>query len=144
MSIGKLIHVAVAGPAAVRLLWDDGHVACIDLSGAIAAHPALRPLSDPATFAQVAVSDLGWSIEWPGELDFGSRQLRRWGDEQAGETMAPAAFRAWVDAHGFTLDRAAQALGLSRRIVSYYLSGEQPVPKTVMLATEGFDHRAAA
>jgi hypothetical protein len=34
-----------------------------------------------------------------------------------------------------TLDTAASALGLSRRTIAYYLSGEQPVPKTVMLAT---------
>jgi len=32
---------------------------------------------------------------------------------------------------------------LSRRTVAYYLSGEQPVPKTVMLATEGYDKRQA-
>ncbi|MEP7349664.1 MAG: hypothetical protein ABI668_06885 [Sphingorhabdus sp.] len=43
-----------------------------------------------------------------------------------------------------TLDRAVDALGLSRRTIAYYLSGEQPIPKTVMLATEGYDHRRAA
>lgn len=41
-----------------------------------------------------------------------------------------------------TIDRSA-ALGLSRRTVAYYLSGEQPVPKTVMLAAEGYDGRRA-
>jgi predicted transcriptional regulator len=49
-----------------------------------------------------------------------------------------------MEGHGLTLDRAAEALGLSRRIVAYYLSGEQPVPKTVMLATEGYDKKQAA
>ena len=58
--------------------------------------------------------------------------------------MPAAAFRAWMEGHGLTLDRTAEALGLSRRIVAYYLSGEQPVPKTVMLATEGYDKRQAA
>jgi hypothetical protein len=29
-------------------------------------------------------------------------------------------------------------LGFARRTVAYYLSGEQPVSKTVMLATEGY------
>jgi hypothetical protein len=33
---------------------------------------------------------------------------------------------------------------LSRRMIAYYLSGEQPIPKTVMLATEGFARRMAA
>jgi hypothetical protein len=43
-----------------------------------------------------------------------------------------------------TVIRASEALGLSRRTVTYYLSGEQPVPETVMLATEGYDKRRAA
>ena len=43
-----------------------------------------------------------------------------------------------------TATSCREALGLSRRTVAYYLSGEQPVPKTVMLATEGYDSRRAA
>ena len=58
--------------------------------------------------------------------------------------MPAAAFRAWMERHAFTLDRADEALGLSRRTVAYYLSGEQLVPKTVMLATEGYDGRREA
>ena len=103
-------------------------------SGAGAGHDAFA----------VAAED-GWSVEWPAcGIDLGSAQLRRWADEQAGEAMPAEAFRAWVEGHGLTLDRAAEALGLSRRTVAYYLSGEQPVPKTVMLATEGYDKRQAA
>lgn len=58
--------------------------------------------------------------------------------------MPAEAFRAWMERHALTLDRAAEAPGLSRLTVAYYLSGEQPVPKTVMLATEGYDGRGAA
>ena len=91
------------------------------------------------------VAEDGWSIEWPDSgIDLGAPQLRRWADEQAGEAMPAKAFRAWTERHGMTLDQAAVALGLSRRIIAYYLSGEQPVPKTVMLATEGYDRRQAA
>jgi hypothetical protein len=46
--------------------------------------------------------------------------------------------------HNFTLDRAAEALGPSRRTVAYCLSAERPVPRTVMMATEGYDRRRAA
>lgn len=58
--------------------------------------------------------------------------------------MPAEAFRAWMEGHGLTLDRAAEALGLSRQTPACYLSGEQPVPKTVMVATEGYDKRRAA
>ena len=50
-------------------------------------------------------------------------------------------FRAWMEAHALTLDGAASALGLSRRMIAYYASGEKPIPKTVLLATEGLRAR---
>ena len=95
-------------------------------------------------YGSMALVADGWSLEWPSEIDFGAAQLRRWADEQAGEVMPAAEFRAWVEARGLTPDRAADALGLPHRTVALYLSGEQPVPKTVMLATKGYDRRAAA
>jgi hypothetical protein len=144
MSIGKISSVAVQGPSTLEIAWDDGRRARIDLAPIISARPVLAPLGGPEEFARVAVSADGWSLEWPSGIEFGAAQLRRWADEQAGETMPAARFRAWMERHGMSLDRAAEALGLSRRTIAYYLSGEQPIPKTVMLATEGYDHRAAA
>jgi hypothetical protein len=145
MSIGRIESVVTRGEAGLVVAWDDGRRAEIDLAPLIAARKGLAPLADPDLFHRVHVSDDGWSIEFPQcGIDFASAQLRRWADEQAGEAMPAATFRAWMEGHGLTLDRAADALGLSRRTVAYYLSGEQPVPKTVMLATEGYDKRQAA
>ncbi len=144
MNIGKLAGVSVSGETTLALVWDDGHTARIDLAPITAARKALTPLTDSTEFARVALSADGWSIEWPSGIDFGAPQLRRWADEQAGQAMPAAAFRSWMDGHKFNLDRAAEALGISRRTVAYYLSGEQPIPKTVMLATEGYDRRLAA
>lgn len=145
MSIGRIEAAQTGGASTLGVTWDDGRQAEIDLAPIIAARKALAPLADPEAFRRIHVAEDGWSIEWPAcGVDFGSAQLRRWADEQAGEAMPAEAFRAWMDRHGFTLDRAAEALGLSRRTIAYYLSGEQPVPKTVMLATEGYDARRAA
>ncbi len=144
MNICKIATVAIAGEHLLALEWDDGRVSLIELATLIASRPNLVQLAEAAEFEKAALSADGWSVEWPCGIDFGAQQLRRWADEQAGETMPSLAFRAWMDRHGLTLDRAADALGLSRRTIAYYLSGEQPVPKTVMLATEGYDHRRAA
>ena len=144
MSIGKLTTLTVSGTGAVTLTWDDGETAPVDLAAIVASRKALEPLADPAEFARARLSDDGWSVEWPSGVDFGAPQLRRWANEQAGKAMAPAAFRGWIERHRFTLDHAAEALGLSRRTVAYYLSGEQPVPRTVMLATVGYDRQEAA
>jgi hypothetical protein len=145
MSIGKIESVESRGRSALAIEWDDGRRLEVDLAGIIARRPALAPLMKARTFDKVRVAEDGWAIEWPRcGIDFGSPQLRRWADEQAGEIMPAEAFRAWMERHGLTLDRAADALGLSRRTIAYYLSGEQPVPKTVLLATEGYDKRQAA
>lgn len=145
MSIGRIESAHTRGAATLSLVWDDGRRAEIDLAPVIAGRAALAPLVDPALFHRVRVAEDGWSVEWPDcGVDFGSAQLRRWADEQAGEAMPASAFRAWMERRNLTLGRAAEALGLSRRTIAYYLSGEQPVPKTVMLATEGYDARRVA
>jgi hypothetical protein len=145
MSIGRIESAVAKDRATLLLAWDDGRRAEVDLQAVIAERTALAGLARPEVFRRVRLSEDGWSVEWPDcGIDFGSPQLRRWADEQTGEAMPAAAFRAWMHRHGFTRDAAAEALGLSRRTVGYYLSGEQPVPKTVMLATEGYDNRRAA
>jgi hypothetical protein len=145
MSIGRIESVITRDEAVLVAIWDDGRRCEIDLGPIIAARKVLAPLADPETFHRVHLADDGWSVEWPDVgIDLGAAQLRRWADEQAGEAMPAEALRAWMEGHGLTLDRAAEALGLSRRTVAYYLSGEQSVPKTVMLATEGYDKRRAA
>jgi hypothetical protein len=145
VSIGRIESAVTRGQAILVVAWDDGRRAEVDLAPVIAARKVLAPLADPEIFHRIHLADDRWSVEWPAcGIDLGSAQLRRWADEQAGEAMPAEAFRAWVERHGLTLDRAAEALGLSRRTVAYYLSGQQPVPKTVMLATEGHDKRQAA
>lgn len=142
--IGKIESVAVIGDKQLEIGWDDEHVAPVDLSEVIAAHKALSALKKKSEFARVAVSKDGWSLEWPSGVDFGAEQVRRWADEQAGELMRVSDFRAWMDEHNLTQEGAAQALGLSRRMIAYYLSGEKSIPKTVMLATEGWARRVEA
>jgi hypothetical protein len=142
--IGKITSVAVIGDKRLEVAWDDGHVAAVDLSEVVATHKALASLKNKGEFARAIVSHDGWSIEWPGGVDFGAQQLRRWADEQAGEAMRASDFRAWMDEYGLTQEAAASALGLSRRMIAYYLSGEKVIPKMVMLATEGWAAREEA
>lgn len=143
-SLGKIESAALLGGARMEIGFDDGHVAIVDFAPVLEGRKALAPLKAAREFERVRISADGWSLEWTCGIDFGAAQLRRWADEQAGEIMAPAAFRAWMARHELTQEAAAAALGLSRRMIGYYLSGEKPIPKTVMLATEGWERRVEA
>ena len=139
MSIGKIKAISVVDTHRLLIEWDDGKTRPVDFGTIIGTHKALAPLTTVAAFAGVSLAADGWSVEWPCGIDFGTAQLRRWADEQAGDVMPAADFRQWLNAQKLTLGTAATALGLSRRTIAYYLSGEQPVPKTVVLATVGYD-----
>jgi hypothetical protein len=65
--------------------------------------------------------------------------------EQNGRADA-VEFIRWRWKHGLSLTDAREALGLSRRQLAYYASGEHEVPRTVLLACKGWEveRRAAA
>jgi hypothetical protein len=44
--------------------------------------------------------------------------------------------RSLIEAGGYTQRGAAQELQISERMMRYYCSGEQPVPRTILLALE--------
>lgn len=138
-------EVRVTGPMQVEARFrGDRRLWPVDLSGWIGRVPMLAPLRDPAVFARVRVIDDGFTLEWASdEIDMGGDQLWRLAGEQAGELMPTAAFRNWRQRHGLSLTTAAELLGLSRRLVAYYDSGERAVPKTVQLACEGWEARQA-
>jgi|GEM_PF-1295232 len=145
MSLGRLTAVRVAGELRLGLQWDDGSSGEVDLRDVVAGRAALRPLAQGDGFATVRVSDDGWSLEWPDSgIDFGAQQLRRWAQEQSGEAMPLAAFLCWLQRHKLSPEQAARALGLAPHDVDRFLSGEAAIPKTIMLATEGYDGRQAA
>ena len=145
MILGKLETVTPVRRGKLAVEFDDGRRATLDLMPLIRKRSNLSPLSNSEVFQRVKVSEDGWSVEWPDVgIDFGVNQLRRWADEQSGRTMSADRFREWMQRNKLTLDSAGEALGLSRRIIAYYLSGEQPIPRTVMLATEGFEARKVA
>ena len=53
--------------------------------------------------------------------------------------MSPAEFRAWRKAHGLKQKEAAEKLGLKKRMIQYYETGNRGakrvlIPKTVELA----------
>jgi hypothetical protein len=127
-------------PLTLRVRWAEGGESLVDVSGMIEAFRIFAPLrSDPEMFAAVTVGEYGTHVAWSDEIDMAASTLWRLAQEQSGATITAEAFRRWRERKAYTLDTAAQALGLSRRIVAYYDRGTRPIPRTVALAVKALD-----
>ncbi|MCF3475964.1 helix-turn-helix transcriptional regulator [Stenotrophomonas geniculata] len=132
--------VAAVAPARLGLQFGDGFAAVVDLTEAIIKHPSLARLADPSVFRAVAPDEWNRGVIFADDddLTLASDNLRAMAVEQAGEHSHQQVV-AWMHHHGLSLDAAAEALGISRRMLAYYRSGERPIPKTVGLAMLGWE-----
>ncbi len=122
----------------LQLTFADGLAAEVDLSGWIADTCALQDLADPGLFAQAHVGEFGATVVWVDEtLDLGADNLRHLAVEQTGG-IGHERLVTWLHDNGLTQAQAAAAIGISRRMLNYYLSGAKPIPKTVWLACLGW------
>jgi len=124
----------------LRVRWQHGGESLVDVSGLVGSFRVYAPLrEDRALFRQVHVGEHETDVAWTDEIDMAADTLWRLAQEQSGETLTAEAFRAWRERKAYTLDGAARALGLSRRMVAYYEQGEKPIPRTVTLATRALE-----
>jgi DNA-binding transcriptional regulator YiaG len=127
-------------PFTLRIRWDKGSESRVDVSGLVETFRVYEPLRrSPEMFARVRVGEHGADVVWTDEIDMSADTLWRLAQEQAGVTMSPDAFRHWRARKAYTLDSAARALGVSRRMVAYYEQGEKPIPRVVALATRALE-----
>ena len=123
----------------LRLTYADGQTLEADLRPWIDTTGALTALADPALFVQAKVGLAGRSVDWiEGTLDLGADNLRNLAVEQAGG-IGHERIWTWLHETGLTLEQAAAALGISRRMLIYYRDGEKPVPRSIWLACLGWE-----
>ena len=123
----------------LHLIYADGQSFEVDLRPWIASTPALRALKDAALFAKAKVGVGGRSVDWIRDaLDLGADNLRNLAIEQAGGIGHERIWN-WLHETGLTLEQAALALGISRRMLIYYRDGEKPIPRAVWLACLGWE-----
>ncbi len=123
----------------LRLAYADGQTFLVDLSERIRTTSFLAPLNDASLFAQAKVGFAGRSVDWvEDELDLGADNLRHLAVEQAGG-IGHERIWSWLHDTGLTLEQAAQALGISRRMLIYYRDGERPIPRAIWLACLGWE-----
>ncbi|WP_067062020.1 DUF2442 domain-containing protein [Roseateles chitosanitabidus] len=134
-----LTRVTPTSRASLELEYADGARFDVSLVDLIRSTPWMSALKDQAVFATVRIGEFGRTVEWPGhdDLELAADNLRAWGVEQAGDISHEFIWR-WMYENNLSLDAAAAALGMSRRMLAYYRSGTKPVPRTVALACLGW------
>lgn len=131
----------------LALRFTDDVAMTVDLTAVMDRYPVLSALRDASLFQAARLDEGGHSVQWGDDdkLELAADNLRALGFEQQGHFSATFLW-TWMARHHLTLDQAAEALGISRRMLAYYRSGERPVPRTVALACLGWEsqHKAAA
>lgn len=131
--------LVVQTPRRLQLGFADGAQLVVDLAATIGKHRALQALNDPGLFASARVDARGGYVVWiEDELELAADNLRNMAVEQAGG-IGHERLWTWLHANTLTQERAADAIGISRRMLNYYLSGAKPIPKTVWLACQGWE-----
>lgn len=124
--------------ARLELAFADGYLATVDLTAWSRRKP-LRALADAAVFAAAHVDARGgYVIFVPDDLELAADNLRNLAVEQAGG-IGHERLWDWMARNGLTQERAAAGIGISRRMLNYYLSGAKPIPLTVWLACVGWE-----
>jgi len=133
----KLEQVEALRPYRLRTKWHTGEMLEVDIEERLRKHPSLAAILDPALFASVHIGEGGNSIEWLDE-EFGADNIYAWGKEQAGE-VSHEMFDNWMRRNGLSLTTAAEALGISRRMTSYYRTARKAIPRSIWLACLGWE-----
>lgn len=123
----------------LRLTYVDGQTFDADLGAWIDTTEALQALKDAVLFSQARIGFAGRTVDWiEDELDIGADNLRNLSIEQAGGIGHERIWN-WLAETGLTLEQAAEALGISRRMLIYYRDGEKPIPRAIWLACLGWE-----
>jgi hypothetical protein len=134
-----LAAVEVLPDYRLRLTYTDGQTFDVDLSEHVHATELFAPLKDADLFAQAKVGFAGRSVDWiEDELDLGSDNLRHLAVEQV-DGIGHERIWTWLHDTGLSLEQAAEALGISRRMLIYYRDGEKPIPRSIWLACLGWE-----
>ena len=135
----EAVRSALKMPSVLSLRFAGGESGRVDLSDSIRGKRTLAKLRDADLFRRAKPSEHGFGVVWPGNIEIGADTLYWLYRRQNGLWDAADELHVWRVSHGLPLDKAAEELGVSRRMLSYYEARKWPVPKTVTLALAGWE-----
>ena len=130
----RLQAVKALEPYRLLTTWSTGEQLEVDVDKVMRG-AAFAEIRKPAVF-KTAHTD-GSSIEWI-DTELGPDNVYAWAKEQAGE-VSHEMFGDWMRRNALSLTGAADALGISRRMVSYYRTAHKSIPRSIWLACLGWE-----
>ncbi len=124
----------------LEIVWSTGESLAVDVGRLLNRFRVYAPLKEAKVFRRARVDAWGHAVRWSGDIDMGADQLYALAREQAGE-WGPEQFDSWMQHNGLSLNAAADALGMTRRMMAHYRTGSRPIPRLVRLACEGWEQR---
>lgn len=130
----RILAVEALAPYRLRTTWSTGEVLEVDVATVLGG-AAFAEIREPTIFKTVHTD--GVSIEW-FDTELGPDNVYAWAKEQAGQ-VSHEMFGTWMRRNQLSLSSAADALGISRRMVSYYRTAHKPIPRSIGLACLGWE-----
>ena len=130
----KLQSVDALEPYRLSTVWSTGEVLEVDLAHVMRG-AAFAEIRKPDVFSKVHTD--GSSIEW-FDTELGPDNVYALAKEQSDE-VSHEMFGAWMHRNKLSLSGAADALGISRRMVSYYRTAHKAIPRSIWLACLGWE-----
>ena len=133
----RLEAVEALQPYRLRTTWNTGEVLEVNIEPTLRKVRALAALLKPQMFAKAHLTEWGNGIEW-FDSELGADNVYALAKEQSG-LVSHQMFDTWMHRNGLSLNTAAEALGISRRMVSYYRTARKPIPRAIWLACLGWE-----
>lgn len=134
----EIKSIVILGPCKLTITFGDDVTMDVDLSEIVTRNTFLAPLKDPELFSKAMVGKHGIQVVWNDDIDLAGDNLRAEAVEQNGGISHERIWN-WMHRNNLTLNSAAEALGISRRMVAYYRNGDKPIPKHIWLACLGWE-----
>jgi hypothetical protein len=134
----RIQSVKVSDPYYLTIRFKDQKEFNINLETLIKENQLLTPLNDKSLFNQAVVNEWGTAVTWNDGVELAADNLRAEAVEQSGGISHERIWN-WMYRNDLTLDTAARALGISRRMIAYYRNGERTIPKHIWYACLGWE-----
>jgi hypothetical protein len=133
----KLQSVEALEPYRLRTTWSTGETLDVDIEDVLRSISVFAPILEPEVFSRVHLGEWGCGIEW-FDAELGADNVYAWAKEQTG-AVSHEMFGEWMYRNKLSLTTAAEALGISRRMVSYYRTAHKNIPRQTWLACLGWE-----